>query len=234
MAKRNFFGKLRDSAANRVSPGNVYDARGNYLNNGGRAAAATALKIGANMLFPGAGMVVDRIMSPWVNRGANYGIGEVQREGVPIYGAPSSAQYAYTAAPSSASNLGLGLGLGAQTPGNSWQGYMQGTGSANNFGNQQFGNGMASQPGSWAPQSQWGQQVTQGQPAAGSYQGFGNNVGGFLGGGRTNAGQTGGTAGLTRSGGAAAGWRTGDVGSAYAAFSSPFNGDWTGKYERAI
>lgn len=181
MAQRNFFGKLRDSAANRVSPGNVYDDRGNYLNNGGRAAAATALKIGANMLFPGAGMVVDRVMSPWVNRGANYGIGEVQREGVPIYGAPPSAQHAYTAAPPSVSNLGPS----PQTPGNGWQGYMQSQGSANNFGNQQFGSGMATQAGGFSPYSQWGNSFLSGQPSQGSLQGFGNNVGALTG----NAGQ---------------------------------------------
>lgn len=210
MAQRNFFGKLRDSAANRVSPGNVYDDRGNYLNNGGRAAAATALKIGANMLFPGAGMVVDRIMSPWVNRGANYGIGEVQREGVPIYGAPSSAQYAYTAAPPSASNLGLG----AQTPGNSWQGYMQGAGSANNFGNQQFGNGMAGIPSNWGPQSTWGQSIAEGQ---GSNLNFGNYSPGAVATGAVR-GNGGGASSVNSGARGGGGNSVGDAGGARSAF----------------
>lgn len=176
MAERNFFGRLRDSAANRIAPGNVYDERGNYLNNGARAGLATAIKIGANMFFPGTGMIVDKVMAPWVNRGANYGIGEVQREGVPIYGAPSSAQQA-TYSPTQ------NLGLGAQSPGNTWAGYLQSQGSANNFGNTQFGTGMASMPGSWSPSSQWGQQITAQPAAPGSNLGFGNNAQQFAGGG---------------------------------------------------
>lgn len=207
MAERNFFGRLRATVANRIAPGSPYDERGNYLHNGGRAGIATALKVGANMFFPGAGMVVDKIMSPWVDRGANYGIGEVQREGVPIYGAPPSAQHAYTAAPPTTSSLGLG----AQSPGGDWAGYLQGAGSTNNFGSQSF-----MRPGSftnWSPTSGWGQQVIAQQPAAGSLGGFGNNVGGFLGGNRgggvrASAGAANSRAGLTRSGGSGAGWVT--------------------------
>lgn len=195
MAERNFFGRLRDTAVNRIAPGNVVDERGNYLHNGGRAAVATALKFGANMFFPGAGMLVDKIAAPWVNRGASYGIGDPQREGIPIYGAPSTTQRpAFASTPSVAPNLGLG----AQTPGNSWQGYMQGAGSANNFGNQQFGSGMASIPGTWAPSSGWGQSVTGGQPSPGSLGGFGNNVPNFLSGNSgaaTTASRTGGSSG---------------------------------------
>ncbi len=188
MAERNFFGRLRDTAANRIAPGNVVDERGNYLHNGGRAALATALKFGANMFFPGAGMIVDKIAAPWVNRGANYGIGAVQPEGIPVYGAPGSAQGAYAAPPSPTPNLGLG----AQTPGNSWAGYMQGQGSVNNFGNQQFGTGMSGIPGGWSPQSTWGQSVAEGQ---GSNLNFGNYSPG------ASAGRGGGSSGGSRGGG---------------------------------
>lgn len=58
---------------------------------------------------------------------------------------------------------------------------MQSAGSVNNFGNQQFGNGMQSQPGTFNPYSQWGQQITAPPVAQGSMGGFGNNLGGFTG-----------------------------------------------------
>jgi hypothetical protein len=176
MAERNFFGRLRATVANRIAPGSPYDERGNYLHNGGRAGIATALKVGANMFFPGAGVVVDKIMSPWVDRGANYGIGEPTREAVPIYGAPQSAQHAYAAAPPTTSNLGFG----AQSPGGSWNGYLQSQGSVNNLGSQGF-----TRPGytNWSPSSRWGQQLTEQPATQGSNLGFGNNVQGFAGGG---------------------------------------------------
>jgi hypothetical protein len=102
----------------------------------------------------------------------------------------------------------------------------------NNFGNQQFGSGMATQAGGFSPYSQWGQQVAAAPASQGSLGGFGNNIGGFLGGGRVTGGQMGGTAGLTRSGGSASGWKSADIGSVYGAFTDPNGGDWTAKYER--
>lgn len=208
-AVRSFLGRLPGMAINRLSPGSAYDSRGNYLHNGGRAAAATVAKIAANTFIPGAGAVVDKILSGWVNRGANYGIGDVSREGIPIYGAPQSRGGAASAAPPTAN-----LGLGAQSPGGDWRGYLQGAGSVNNFGNQSF-----MRPGSftnWSPTSGWGQQLMAQQPTDGSLAGFGNNVGGFLSGGARSGGggvrspvaSSGSRAGLTRSGGSAAGWVT--------------------------
>lgn len=173
---------------NRGVPGNVFDARGNYMGNAGRAAIATGVKVLANMIAPGAGLLVDRGLSGWVNRGANYGIGQPVREQIEIPGAPASAQNAITApSPLAAQNLGLGV----QRPGGSWYGYTGGAGSMGSFGNTQFGNGMAS-IGQWNPQSVWGQQVAA---PTGSNLGLGNNVGRFIGGG------SGGGSGQTSGGG---------------------------------
>lgn len=164
-----FFKGAGRRIANGAIPGNVFDSRGNYMGNGGRAAVATALKFAAG-LFGGApaAQLADRGLSGWVTRGADYGISRVQPESVPIYGAPPSAQSAFVAAPPSATP---NLGFPSQSPGGTWSGYLQGQGSVNNFGNSQFGNGMASMPGSWSPASTWGQGIQEGQ---GSNLNFGN------------------------------------------------------------
>ncbi|SMR76407.1 MULTISPECIES: hypothetical protein [Stenotrophomonas] len=172
-----FFKGAGRRIANGAIPGNVFDSRSNYMGNGGRAAVATALKFAAG-LFGGApaAQLADRGLSGWVTRGADYGISRVQPESVPIYGAPPSAQSAFVAAPPSATP---NLGFPSQSPGGMWNGFLQGQGSVNNFGNTQFGNGMAS-VGQWSPQSAWGQQVAA---PTGSNLALGNNVGNFLGGG---------------------------------------------------
>lgn len=177
-----FFKGAGRRIANGAIPGNVFDSRGNYMGNGGRAAVATALKFAAG-LFGGApaAQLADRGLSGWVTRGADYGISRVQPESVPIYGAPPSAQSAFVAAPPSATP---NLGFPSQSPGGTWAGYLQGQGSVNNFGNSQFGNGMAS-VGQWNPQSAWGQQVAA---PTGSNLALGNNVGNFLGGGSSRGG----------------------------------------------
>lgn len=190
-SRPNFFSRIGQGAANRITPGSIYDSRGNYLNNGGRAAVATGIKFLANTFVPGGGMIADRVLRGWVDRGANYGIGQPVREQIEIPGAPASAQNAITApSPLSVNNLGLG----AQRPGGSWYGYTGGAGSMGSFGNTQFGNGMAS-IGQWNPQSAWGQQVAA---PTGSNLGLGNNVGGFIGGG---SGGSGGSSGQTSGGG---------------------------------
>lgn len=237
MAQRNFMGRATGRAGERFLLGsNNYDPRtGQFRNVGagllGRAAQTVIGAFGGPLMAAIAGRGISKMVDTY-GKDPQF----VQPEAIPIpvnWGAPQSAQSAFTApSPMAAPQAAQNLGLGAQSPGNSWQGYTQGAGSMNNLGNQQFGSGMATQAGGFSPYSQWGQQIGAAPASQGSLGGFGNNVGGFLGGGRANAGQTGGTAGLTRSGGSAAGWRTGDVGSAYAAFSSPFNGDWTAKYER--
>lgn len=210
---RNFFGRVGQSAANRITPGSIYDSRGNYLNNGGRAAVATGIKFLANSVLPGGGMIADRVLRGWVDRGANYGIGKPVMERIDIPGAPTSS--GAVTAPSPSQLATQNLGLGAQRPGGNWYGYMGGPGSMGSFGNTQFGNGMAS-VGQWNPQSIWGQQVAA---PAGSNLDLGNNVGGFIGGGGSGSGGSMGGSnagygsvasnlGLTRGGGASGGWQT--------------------------
>lgn len=208
-----FFMGARNRIANGVVPGRVFDARGNYMGNGGRAALATVAKFGSGLLFgPLVSQAVDRGLSGWVNRGADYGIGKPVMEQIGIPGAPGASR-AYTA-PTPA-QLTQNLGLGAQRPGGNWYGYTGGPGSMGSFGNTQFGNGMAS-VGQWNPQSVWGQQVAA---PAGSNLDLGNNVGGFIGGGGSGGGGSMGgsnvgygsvapSMGLTRGGGAAGGWQT--------------------------
>lgn len=163
-----FFVGARNRFVNGAVPGNVFDARGNYMGNGGRAAIATGLKWLANAFVPGTGLLVDRGLSGWVNRGADYGIGGPVMEQVDIPGAPSSSR-AFTA-PTPSQMTTQNLGLGAQRPGGSWYGYAGGAGSMGSFGNNQLGNGMAS-VGQWSPQSVWGQSIASGQ---GSNLNFGN------------------------------------------------------------
>ncbi|HHA2702725.1 TPA: hypothetical protein ACOEQH_000812 [Stenotrophomonas maltophilia] len=208
-----FFVGARNRFVNGAVPGNVFDARGNYMGNGGRAAIATGVKVLANMIAPGTGWIADRALSGWVNRGADYGIGKPVMEQISIPGAPSTARAASAPSPSQA--VTQNLGLGAQRPGGNWYGYTGGPGSMGSFGNTQFGNGMAS-IGQWNPQSIWGQQVAA---PAGSNLDLGNNVGGFIGGGGSGSGGSMGGSnagygsvasnlGLTRGGGAAGGWQT--------------------------
>lgn len=177
-----FFVGARNRFVNGAVPGNVFDARGNYMGNGGRAAIATGLKLLANAFVPGTGLLVDRGLSGWVNRGADYGIGGPVMEQVDIPGAPSSSR-AFTA-PTPSQMTTQNLGLGVQRPGGNWYGYTGGAGSMGSFGNTQFGNGMAS-IGQWNPQSAWGQQLAA---PTGSNLGLGNNVGGFIGGGGNGGG----------------------------------------------
>lgn len=96
----------------------------------------------------------------------------VQPESIPIpgYTSPSPWDNAVTA-PSPAQIATPNLGFPSQSPGGTWAGYLQGQGSVNNFGNSQFGNGMATVPGNWSPASTWGQGIQEGQ---GSNLNFGN------------------------------------------------------------
>lgn len=213
-----FFKGAGRRIANGAIPGNVFDSRGNYMGNGGRAAVATALKFAAG-LFGGApaAQLADRGLSGWVTRGADYGISRVQPESVPIYGAPPSAQSAFVAAPPSATP---NLGFPSQSPGGTWAGYLQGQGSANNFGNQNF-----TRPGgpltNWSPASTWGQSIQQGQ---GSNLNFGNYSPGAT---ATGAVRGGGGAGVGVNSGARRGGgnSVGDAGGARSAF-------WRRAYEQ--
>lgn len=181
---RNFFGRVVD----RVLPGSNYNTTtGQYSNVGTGLAGLGARLIATSLAGPAAGALVGKAAGYLIDRNGNQ-IGPVQREGVPVTGAPASAQNAITApSPLAVNNLGLGV----QRPGGSWYGYTGGAGSMGSFGNTQFGNGMAS-VGLWNPQSAWGQQVAA---PAGSNLGLGNNVGGFIGGG------SGGGSGQTSGGG---------------------------------
>ncbi|WP_157721512.1 hypothetical protein [Stenotrophomonas sp. WZN-1] len=171
-AFRNFFGRFVQAAL----PGDNYNRQtGQFSNIGTGLAGLGARLIATSLAGPAAGALVGRAANYLIDRNGNQ-IGPVQREGVPVTGAPASVQNAITAPSPLAVN---NLGLGAQRPGGNWYGYTGGAGSMGSFGNTQFGNGMAS-IGQWNPQSVWGQQVAA---PTGSNLGLGNNVGGFIGGG---------------------------------------------------
>lgn len=224
---RNFFGKFWDRATPGVS--NYNPSTGQFSHTGSGIAQVGARVLGLITGNPLIGTLASRGIGAYVNHG-DRAPSAVRPEGIQAQSPGYTTGYQGSVITPSISNLGLG----AQSPGSGWQGYMQGQGSVNNFGNQQFGSGMATQAGGFSPYSQWGQQVAAAPASQGSLGGFGNNVGGFLGGGRATGGQMGGTAGLTRSGGSASGWKSADIGSVYGAFTDPNGGDWTAKYERAI
>lgn len=159
---RNFFGRVVD----RILPGTNYNRdTGQYSNIGTGLAGLGARLIATSFAGPAAGALVNKAAGYLIDRNGNQ-IGPVQREGIV---GPGGVTTGYTGAVTmpTVSNLGLG----AQSPGGSWNGYLQGQGSVNNFGNSQFGNGMASIPGSWSPASTWGQGIQEGQ---GSNLNFGN------------------------------------------------------------
>jgi len=147
----------------------------------GRAAQMVISAVGGPLLGAVAGRGINKLVDRF-GKDPQF----VQPESIPVsvdWGAPQSVQSAIAAPPSlSAAPIG-NVGLGAQSPGNAWGGFLQGRGSVNNFGNTQFGTGMSSQPGSWSPQSQWGQQVAAQPAAPGSNLGFGNNVAAIAGAG---------------------------------------------------
>lgn len=173
---RNFFGKVVD----RILPGTNYNTQTGQYSNIGTGALGLAARLAATSF---AGPAVGAL----VGKGASY---LIDRNGSPVQAPDQSAQV--QGAPTAAFTAPTlsNLGLGAQSPGNSWQGYMQSPGATSNFGNTQFGNGMAGIPGSWGAQSQWGQNLTAQPAAPGSTAGFGNNVQGFAGGGGGGGGSS--------------------------------------------
>lgn len=159
---RNFFGRLVQGAL----PGDNYDpSTGRFSNIGSGLAGLGARLVATSFAGPAAGALVGKAAGYLIDRNGNQ-IGPVQREGI---AGPGGVTTGYTGAVTmpSVSNLGLG----AQSPGGTWNGYLQGQGSVNNFGNSQFGNGMAGVPGNWAPASTWGQGIQERQ---GSNLNFGN------------------------------------------------------------
>lgn len=182
---RNFFGRVVD----RILPGQNYDTNTGTYQNIGKGILGLGARLGATAL---AGPAVGAL----VGKGAGYlidhtgKIGPVAAEGIPLTSNVDAGVPGYQV---NQPQISANLGLGAQSPGNSWAGYTQGAGSINNFGNTQFGNGQATQPGQWSPSSVWGQQVAADQ---GSNLGFGNNVSAVTGGG---SGSTGGGSGYTNS-----------------------------------
>lgn len=189
MAQRNWFGRATGRAGERILSGsNNYDPRTGQFRN-----------VGAGLLGTAARMAISAFAGPVIGAAAGRGINKlvdrygkdpqfVQPESIPVpieWGAPASMQ-GRIAAPSPMTISYSGPG--AQSPGSTWGGFLQGQGSANNLGNTQFGNGTASAPGSWSPSSQWGQQITAQPAAPGSNLGFGNNVNGFAGGGGGGSG----------------------------------------------
>lgn len=219
MAQRNWLGQATGKAGERFLLGsNNYDARtGQYRNVMpglvGRAAQMVIGAFGGPVLSAVAGRGISKLVDRY-GKDPQF----VQPESIPIpvhWGAPQSAQSAFTAPTPMAAPATPNLGFGAQTPGNSWTGYLQGQGSANNLGNTQFGNGLAGIPSSWAPQSTWGQSVAEGQ---GSNINFGNYSPGATATGAVRGGATGasGVNGGSRGGGG--GNSVGDAGGARSAF----------------
>lgn len=181
---RNFFGRVVD----RILPGTNYNRQtGQYSNVGTGLAGLGARLIATSLAGPAAGALVGRAANYLIDRNGNQ-IGPVQREGI---NGPVGVTTGYTGAVTmpTVSNLGLG----GQSPGGTWNGYLQGQGAVNNFGNSQFGNGMASVPGNWSPASTWGQGIQEGQ---GSNLNFGNYSPGASGGGTGRGGSTGANRGM--------------------------------------
>lgn len=164
-AVRNFFGRLWDGA----TPGvRNYDRQtGQFYHTGAGLAQVGARALGMFTGNPLIGTLASRAIGKYANA-QDAQPTAVEREGIPIYGAPPSVQSAFVAPTLAAAP---NLGFPSQSPGGTWAGYLQGQGSVNNFGNSQFGNGMASVPGNWAPASTWGQGIQEGQ---GSNLNFGN------------------------------------------------------------
>ncbi|MFL9582374.1 hypothetical protein [Stenotrophomonas sp. AB1(2024)] len=189
---RNFFGRVVD----RILPGSNYDSSTGTYSNIGKGALGLGARLAATAFAgPAVGALVGRGAGYLIDHTGNK-VSGVQPENVNPYG-PVNAGYANGVGMPATPNLGLG----AQTPGNTWAGYLQGQGSTNNLGNTQFGNGMAGIPGSWGAQSQWGQQITAQPAAQGSNLGFGSNVQSFAGGGGGGGGGGGSSMGGSGMGG---------------------------------
>lgn len=176
---RNFFGRVVD----RILPGSQYDrSTGQYSNVGAGLAGLGARLAATAFAGPAVGALVGKGAGYLIDRNGNR-IGGVQPEAIQGIGVDPGYSPAIVGQPTIPN-----LGLSAQTPGNTWAGYMQGQGAVNNFGNTQFGTGMASLPGSWTPSSTWGQAVGEGQ---GANINFGNNSPGALATGAVRGGATG-------------------------------------------
>lgn len=167
---RNFFGRAID----RILPGSNYNPQTGQYSNIGKGVAGLGARMAATALLgPAAGVLVGKGADMLINHSDNR-IGGVVPEGI-----PTTSNFNAGGQPI-AINAGMAptmsLGLGGSSP--SWGGYMQGAGSMNNFGNQQFGNGMTTQAGSWSPSSQWGADL-----AGGGQFGMqlGNNLGAMTG-----------------------------------------------------
>ena len=168
---RNFFGRIVD----RILPGTNYNTQtGQYSNVGAGLGGLAARLITTAYAGPAAGALVNKAAGYLIDRNGN-AIGPVDREAVGGAGGVSVGPIPGSVTLPSVSNLGLG----AQSPGGTWSGYMQGAGSVNNFGNQNFQSGIGPLT-NWSPTSGWGQSIISGAPSQGSLQGFGNNVGNFI------------------------------------------------------
>lgn len=170
---RNFFGRVVD----RILPGSNYNTSTGQYSNVGTGIAGLGARLAATAFAgPAVGALVGKGAGYLIDHAGNR-ISDPQRETLPV--SAGSVSPGYTGGvtmPSTTANLGLG----AQSPGGSWNGYLQGQGSVNNFGSQGF-----TRPGytNWSPSSRWGQQLTEQPATQGSNLGFGNNVQGFAGGG---------------------------------------------------
>lgn len=195
---RNFFGRVVD----RILPGSNYNASTGQYSNVGKGIAGLGARLAATAFAgPAVGALVGKGAGYLIDHTGNR-IGGVQPEGISPYGQVTPGYTNAVTMPATPN-----LGLGAQTPGNSWTGYLQGRGSVNNLGNTQFGSGMAGIPSTWAPQSTWGQSIAEGQgsnlnfgnysPGAGAIRGSGGgavgvNSGSRGGGGGNSVGDAGG------------------------------------------
>lgn len=213
MAQRSFLGRAAGRAGERILAGsnNYNPVTGRYRNVQAGAMGTAARWLITAFAGPLAGQLAGRGINKLVDRyGPDPEFPQMEAVPIPGYTRPTiGTSPAAASAPQVVSNLGFP----SQSPGGTWNGYLQGQGAVNNFGNQQFGNGMASIPGTWSPASTWGQSIQQAQ---GSSINFGNYSPGAT---ATGAVRGGGGARSASSGGRIVGGNSvGDSGGARSAF----------------
>jgi len=171
MAQRSFLGRAAGRAGERILAGsnNYNPVTGHYRNVQASAIGTAARWLITAFAGPLAGQLAGRGINKLVDRyGPDPEFPQMEAVPIPGYTKPTFGTSPAAAPPQVVSNLGFP----SQSPGGTWAGYLQGQGSVNNFGNSQFGNGMATVPGNWSPASTWGQSIQQGQ---GSNLNFGNS-----------------------------------------------------------
>lgn len=220
MAQRSFLGRAAGRAGERILAGsnNYNPVTGRYRNVQAGAMGMAARWLITAFAGPLAGQLAGRGINKLVDR---YGPDPEfpQMEAVPIPGYTRPA-FGTSPAAAPAPQVVSNLGFPSQSPGGMWAGYLQGQGSVNNFGNQNF-----TRPGgaltNWSPASTWGQGIQEGQ---GSNLNFGNYSPGATATGAVRGGG-GGAVGVNSGARRGGGNSVGDAGGARSAF-------WRKAYEQ--